>query len=269
MAVNLCACAVAHAQSGLPEKKSASVIKVRVMTESGAQSYGSAVVIGPGKLVTNCHVVRNAHHIELSRGYELWTARLRAGDAERDLCVLAAPEVDAPPAIPGTVATLAPGDTVYAVGFPGGGPLVVSEGRVEALYAFQGARVIQTSAEFDPGASGGALFDAAGRLVGILTFKAPGGGTFHFAVPVDWVAAVEAAAYAKKGVAFWERDPEHRAHFLRAAWREAHEQWSELFAESERWAASEPDNDAPVASMARAVERLLGLSGTQMRAPGR
>jgi len=261
MAVNLCACAMAHAHAAPPVKESASVLKVRVTTQTGARSYGSAVVIGPGKLVTNCHVVRNALHVELARGYELWTARLDAGSAERDLCVLAAPEVDAPPAVAGTAWALAPGDVVYAVGFPGGGPLVVSKGRVEALYAFKGARVIQTSAAFDPGASGGALFDEAGRLVGFLTFKAPAGGTFHFAVPVDWVATLKGTADAADAAqAFWEQVPEHRAHFLRAAWHEAREQWSELFAECQRWAANEPDNEAPVAKMVKAVERLLSAA---------
>lgn len=43
-----------------------------------------------------------------------------------------------------------------------------------------GGRVVQTSADFDRGASGGGLFDRQGRLVGILTFKASSGGNFHF-----------------------------------------------------------------------------------------
>lgn len=268
IAVNLFACAVAQADAGLARTKGASVLKVRVTTKSGEQSHGSAVVIGPGKLLTSCHVVRNAHHIELMRGYALWTARLRGGDAERDLCVLAAPEVDAPSAIAGTSTSLRAGDAVYAVGFPGSGPLVVSKGRVEALYAFREARVIQTSAEFAPGESGGALFDAAGRLVGILAFRAPAGGSFHFSVPIDWAASVESAVERgesrSEGQAFFERDPEHWAHFLRAAWYEAKEQWPDLFAACEHWAATEPDNQEPLASMVKAVERLLGspVSGT-------
>src|SRR2546429_5888717 len=40
------------------------------------------------------------------------------------------------------------------------------------LYAYDGAHVIRTTAPFDFGSSGGALFDAAGRLVGLLAFKA-------------------------------------------------------------------------------------------------
>lgn len=261
LAVNMVLCASAFADPGPVRGKNASVLKVRVTAKSGQHSHGSAVVIGRGELVTNCHVVKNAHHIELMDGYEIWTARVRGGDADKDLCVLAAPEIEAPIATVGTTARLSVGDTVHAVGFPGGGTLVESRGQVESLYTFQGARVIQTSAEFNPGSSGGALFNEAGELVGILTFKAPGGGTFHFAVPVDWVSKLvpEDSEAADRAKAFWEAEPQQRAHFLRAAWLEANEQWPALFAMAERWAATDPESDEPKLSMVRAVERLLDL----------
>jgi serine protease Do len=259
LAVNLALSASAFADPGPVGSENASVLKVRVTAKSGEHSHGSAVVIGRSELITNCHVVKNAHRIELMDGYEIRTARVRGGDADKDLCVLAAPEVEAPIAMIGTTARLAIGETVHAVGFPGGGSMVESRGLVESLYSFQGARVIQTSAEFNPGASGGALFNEAGELVGILTFKAPGGGTFHFAVPVDWVAelAAEDSEAADRAKAFWEAEPEHRAPFLRAAWLEANEQWPALFAMAQHWAASDPESDEPKLSMVKAVERLL------------
>jgi serine protease Do len=264
--VNLVFCGSAFADPEPARDKSASVLKVRVTAKSGEHFHGSAVVIGQGQLVTNCHVIKNAQHIELTDGYQIWTARVHGGDADKDLCVLAAPEVEAPIAMIGTTSGLSVGDTVHAVGFPGGDMLVESRGQVESLYAFQGARVIQTSAQFNPGASGGALFNEAGELVGILTFKAPGGGTFHFAVPVDWVSrlAAEDPDAADRAKAFWEVEPEQRAPFLRAAWLEANEQWPALFAMAERWADSDPASEEPKLSRVKALERLLGQPIRQM-----
>jgi S1-C subfamily serine protease len=64
----------------------------------------------------------------------------------------------------------------------------LSEGRVVALHSFAGGQVIQVSAPFRMGASGGGLFDDQGRLVGILTFyRLSGDDALFFAVPVDWV----------------------------------------------------------------------------------
>lgn len=106
----------------------------------------------------------------------------------RDLCFLRVP------GYPGEVPRMAePGDAkvgldVFAVGFPGGN-FAVSKGGVKGLFscACDGGRVSQASAHFDPGASGGGLFDSTGRLLGILTYKSGSGGDFHFAMPIGWM----------------------------------------------------------------------------------
>ena len=241
----------------------ASVLKV-VATTGAGERHGSAVVIAPDKLVTNCHVIRHAQSIHVVRGAKRWVAQHYAGDGEKDLCLLSAPGVQAPPASIGSTANLNSGELVHAVGFPGGGTLHASRGRVEAVYRFQGANVIQTSAPFDPGASGGGLFTAAGELVGILTFKAPSGGAFHFAIPIDWVAPIDAAPSHRYEPAFWERAPEQRAPFLRAVWLIAKQQWSALFAVCEHWASNEPENGEARLMMVQAAERILRLPVTKV-----
>jgi serine protease Do len=270
VAASMLVCVLAYAEE-IVRTESASVLKVRAVTRAGERVEGSAVIVGPGELVTNCHVVRDAHRISLARGSESWTAQVRGGDPDQDLCLLTAAEFGAPAAIPATAGELSVGDTVYAVGYPAGAAQPrVRKGRVESLYQFQDSWVIQTSAEFGPGASGGALFDAAGRLVGVLTFRGPGGGKFHFAVPVDWIAPVRAATALhgtpKRVSAFWERNPDELPRFLRATWFEAKKRWPELFEECERWAAQNPDSDEPRRSMARAAEHLLNV--TRAAAPG-
>ncbi len=96
---------------------------------------------------------------------------------------------------------------MVAVGYPGG-RFQVSSGQVKGLFtcACDGGRVIQTSAQFDPGASGGGMFDRRGRLLGILTFKSGAGGSYHFAVPVGWMKQLSKAplpSIAGKST-FWE-----------------------------------------------------------------
>src|SRR4029077_5683557 len=50
--------------------------------------------------------------------------------------------------------------------------------------------LIQTSAAVSRGSSGGGLFDADGRLIGITTFQLRDGQQLNFAVSVEWVREV-------------------------------------------------------------------------------
>jgi S1-C subfamily serine protease len=264
--------AAALAQEPAPHDMSASVVQVVATTSAGRTLLGSAVVIDRGKLITNCHVLRDAREVHVARGAQKWRAERRAADGRKDLCVLAAPGLDAPAARLVSTATLKVGDTAHAIGYGKGGSLGVTEGRIESLYDFEGARVIRTSASFDVGASGGALFTASGLLAGILTFKAPSGGSFHFAIPVDWLPAVEAAGQSgpagDSGPAFFEGDSGHWAHFLRAVWYESTQQWSTLVAVCEHWASNEPGSEEARLTMTRAVDRLRrSTPGMPRKAP--
>ena len=194
------------------------VVAVRVTTAGGAVQ-GSAVRIGPRKLVTNCHVIAGASRIEITGQSGVSPARLERESIDRDICVIGTTDES-------TVARSGRpylGQRVYAVGFPANAGLTVTEGYVVALHHHDGAQVIQTSAPFDYGASGGGLFDEEGRLVGILAFKARVGGRFHFALPLEWFndeAAVPPRTASSK-VPFWRARSSELPAFLRAAALEA------------------------------------------------
>lgn len=227
----------------------ASVLRVLATTAHGGELSGSAVAIAADRFVTNCHVIRDARSIEIARGDRRWSARLRAGDGRKDLCILATPEPVVSSAIVISSDGIKPGDPVYAIGFPGGGAQVIATGGVEALFRFEGSKVIQTSAPFDTGSSGGALVNASGELVGLLTFKAAAGGPFHFAIPADWIAQVDVAGATGRltnpSVAFYELEVGRRPHFLRAVWHQARENWRDLLGICEHWANIDPGNDEP------------------------
>lgn len=164
------------------------------VVSGNAGVVGSGMVIGPGQVITNCHVAGDGAGLVVRRRAEWFHARLRYADRPRDLCQLEVPGLDA--AAPGQVAIrdLKVGQRVYSIGAPMGLELSLGEGLISALRMRDGFLYIQTSAAISQGSSGGGLFDESGRLVGITTFYVAGGQGLNFAVPATWIAEVPARA---------------------------------------------------------------------------
>lgn len=210
---------------------SPSVVSITV-EGNGSGGQGSGVVIDDsGHVLTNHHVVSGAGDdakitVTLSDG-KTYAATIAGEDASTDLAVvsLTDPPDDLRPITIGSSQQLQVGDPVMAVGNPLGLSGTVTTGIVSALdrpvttssadeQEQQGSpfgpqqqsgstpvvtSAIQTSAAVNPGNSGGALVDAAGRLVGINSSIATLGGSegqsgsigIGFAIPVDeaqWIA---------------------------------------------------------------------------------
>ncbi len=186
------------------EKVSPSVWLVRTFDGSERPvGQGSAVVIGPGKLVTNCHVLAKSKVVMVRRRNVMYEAKLEHADAPRDLCLLQVEGFTAPPVRLGSVAAIKVGEKAYAIGNPRGFEVTLSEGLISGLRGewTDGSDVIQTTAPISPGSSGGGLFDREGRLIGITTFSRRDSQNINFALPVDWIAEVPArseAALAKR-----------------------------------------------------------------------
>jgi len=175
----------------------AAEVTPRVAAVRIGRGSGSAVVVpGDGVLVTNAHVVADA-----SRGRADFLdgvqspVRVVGADPLSDLAVLRAERAgDLPlPVRVGNADKLVVGQLVVAVGNPLGLAGSVTAGVVSALGRSLPTRsgragrviedVIQTDAALNPGNSGGALADAAGRVVGINTAVA--GIGLGLAVPMN------------------------------------------------------------------------------------
>jgi hypothetical protein len=125
--------------------------------------------------------------VQVKFGGDMHSGSVDVADEELDLCRLSVPGLDAPAVPVGLVGSLRTGQRVYAIGAPQGLDLTISEGIVSSLRDVPGGTVIQTTAPVSRGSSGGGLFDAAGRLVGIVTFQHRYGQNLNFALPADWI----------------------------------------------------------------------------------
>jgi S1-C subfamily serine protease len=174
-----------------------------VVAVTSASGLGAGVIVSrDGLVVTNAHVMGVAvdGNVETHDG-KSYAGRVSASDPAEDLAVL---RVDAPgrtwrPVSVDGGPLPAVGSDVYIIGHPLGLGWTVTRGIVSGIRSEAGRTMIQTDAPISPGNSGGAMLDAAGHLVGIVTSKVVGNnaGNLAFARPASAVLAV----LARSGVA--------------------------------------------------------------------
>lgn len=184
------------------EKVSRSVWAVRALdADERPHVYGSGVTIGPGRMVTNCHVIEDAKIIQVRRENVSYEAKLEYRDRSRDLCTLAIANFTAPSVEIANLSKVKVGERAYAIGNPIGLALTVSEGLVSGLRSKDGkSALIQTTAAISPGSSGGGLFDDHARLIGVTTLGIVGIAVqnVNFAVPAEWIGEIETRVSKKK-----------------------------------------------------------------------
>jgi S1-C subfamily serine protease len=160
---------------------------------------GSGFVIDDeGYVLTNAHLTSGAKEIRVTidEDSEPVTAELVGEDPSTDLALLKIDAGDVKPLSLGESYSVQVGDPVVAIGNPFGLDRTVTTGIVSALQreiqapnGFSITNVIQTDASINPGNSGGPLIDASGRVIGINSQIATGGGGgsvgVGFAVPID------------------------------------------------------------------------------------
>ena len=192
--------AYSRAVSSAVEKAGPAVVKIEVKqwlagpqgpSERGGS--GSGFTFTPdGLIITNSHVVQNAHSIEvLFQDGRRKTASIVGEDPHTDLAVLKVSSLALAVAELGESATLKVGQLAIAIGNPMGFDTTVTAGVVSALgrslRAVSGRLmedVVQTDAALNPGNSGGPLVDSAGRVIGVNTATIAQAQGLCFAVAV-------------------------------------------------------------------------------------
>ena len=194
------------------EKCSESVVGVITYSESYSRATGNVektevgegsgiVISDDGYILTNNHVIADGNYYEalLSSGDKV-EAELVGADSGTDIAVLHVEGQTLKAIEIGTSTDLKVGETVIAIGNPGGSVLAntVTQGIVSALERdmkdtfTRDVKTIQHDAAINPGNSGGALLNTKGQLVGINTLKYTGSTysstTYEglgFAIPID------------------------------------------------------------------------------------
>lgn len=185
------------------------VLQVRGVDADGRLFFGSAVVVEPGWAATNCHVVRTGGLIRLSLGHEVYAVTEERVDEYADLCLLHAPALKIPPVKRVSASQLARGVAMGYYGYPRGLGLSYAEGVLKRVVTHSQLPLIETSAFFTLGGSGGGLFDSQGRLIGLATFMTRGHAGGYFGIGSDQIGRVRKRPAqpitALHGQAFWEQ----------------------------------------------------------------
>jgi len=159
---------------------------------SGGALGSGFIVDASGLVITNNHVVEGADRVtvQLADGREL-PGRVLGRDAKSDVAVVRIEgKGNFRPIAWGDSDHIRVGDSVFAVGSPFGLGNTVTSGIVSARGREIGAGpyddFLQVDAAINSGNSGGPLFDASGRVVGVNTaIFSPSGGNvgIGFAIP--------------------------------------------------------------------------------------
>ena len=152
---------------------------------SGGRFQGSAVVVSPDYLLTNCHVVNGAASITLTHKETSFRATLVSANIGADRCILRSDRKLESVAPIREYSALKVGERVYSIGAPFGLELTLSDGLLSGKRTHAGVRLVQTSAPISSGSSGGGLFDAYGNLVGISTFLLKDSQNLNFAIAAE------------------------------------------------------------------------------------
>lgn len=185
-----------------------SVVQIQGAETGGRLYFGSGVIVAPKIVATNCHVVRTGGRLGIFRGYRSYRVEGVRADVRSDLCLLDVPALDLHPARLAGIGSLKKGDALYFYGFPRALGLSYTDGKVIRTRKQDGLPLIETSAFFTLGGSGGGLFDRRGRLVGLATYIDRGHGGGYYAIGSDLIPDVmkrpNLPIAPLSGSAFWE-----------------------------------------------------------------
>ncbi|RYG97481.1 MAG: tetratricopeptide repeat protein [Alphaproteobacteria bacterium] len=156
-------------------------------------------VSADGLVATNHHVVENGHVFSLvtSQGAKFDDAKVVASDPEKDLALLKIDSKDLPYLALAESSKAPLGKRVAIYGSPRGLAGSLSEGIISASErnlnkSFPGEKIpnngnlIQTTAPISSGSSGSPLFDAEGKVLGVMTLSLQQNAqNLNFAIPVE------------------------------------------------------------------------------------
>jgi len=192
------------------EMSAPSVVGIDTITTATTNSYwygygqsyevpgsGSGVILTEDGYIATCaHVVEGAKSVKVTLNDDTsYDATIVGTDKKNDIAIIKIEASHLTPAIVGDSETLTVGSEVIAIGNPLGelrgtataGIISATNRTIEV--EGQTMTLVQTDAAISPGNSGGGLFDATGKLIGIVNAKVSDSRAegLGFAIPVNSV----------------------------------------------------------------------------------
>jgi S1-C subfamily serine protease len=171
-----------------------------------AQVTGTGVIIAAHYMVTNAHVVAGATTTEVTVGSTSYSATTVAFDPKLDIAVLYLPKLTGA-ALTFAASDPARGTTGASIGFPAGGPMVVTPAGVSGSYTATGRDIygksrvdrviLELRAAIEPGDSGGPLVLVDGTIGGLVFAQSKTDPTVGYALTPTSVAASVAPAVGR------------------------------------------------------------------------
>lgn len=176
------------------ERTTPSVLTLRIERANNSEGIGTAfLALRPGLAVTAWHVVKDASKItgKFSDGKEAAVVGVIDKDETLDLALVAVDSGDRP------VLSIAEGDPkvgakTYVIGTPRGLEFSISDGIISQTPYFGDSKLYQFTCPVSQGNSGGPLLNAAGQVLGVVSWQLRDAQNLNFAVPISWTAKLDA-----------------------------------------------------------------------------
>lgn len=170
------------------------IASIKVISKQG-EEIGTAtgfVISENGLLVTNAHVIKQAHKAEIKIGDRVFSeAYLVKNIPKWDIAVL---KIDAEGLLPlaiGNSDKLTSGQFIVTLGNPLGLEQSLSTGVISAIRSSPNIKLIQMTAPVSPGSSGSPVVNEYGEVVGVATiasfFFAQ---NVNFAIPINYLVEI-------------------------------------------------------------------------------
>lgn len=177
------------------ERIQPSVMKIEGLGCGGIVD-GSGFVYAPKLVVTNAHVIAGVKSPKVRTDTATYNTTVVLFDPTNDLAILHVPDLDVP-VLTYSEQNLAPGSTVFALGYPGGGEFTVSPGAVLDRFDALGQDIygknrstrnvysLQTTVV--RGNSGGPVIGADGTVVGVVFATSTTYNNIGYALSIEHV----------------------------------------------------------------------------------
>jgi tetratricopeptide (TPR) repeat protein len=196
-------------------------------------SFHTALLLETGKAVAACDVLEGVANIKVRRGEAVYAATLERRDSTRNLCLLSVSGMAPTAALHLNDRDPEVGAPIYALSNALGLGIGIAEGVVSGVRQSKGESYIQFTAAIAPGSEGGGLFDAQGRLVGVINYRQRDGQNVNFAVPARWLKEIDQRAASTDAAVAWR---------AKALVLEREAKWTELATHAAEWSKALTDS---------------------------